>query len=82
MGLLGWAFLFLGIALVAGLLGFTGLAAGAATIARVIFGVFLLVFLALFLMAMLGVCTATTVVDSTTGVSAPALAAWSAGAVA
>lgn len=39
------AILFLVIALVAGLLGFTGIAAGAATIAKILFGIFLALFL-------------------------------------
>jgi uncharacterized membrane protein YtjA (UPF0391 family) len=45
--MLKWALFFLIIALVAGAFGFTGIAAGAATIARVLFGIFLVVFLAL-----------------------------------
>jgi len=44
--MLRYAVLFLIIALVAGLLGFTGVAAGAVQIAKVLFFVFLLLFLA------------------------------------
>lgn len=43
------------IALVAGALGFTGVARGAATIAKVVFGVFLVGALVLFLLIMLGI---------------------------
>ncbi len=50
--MLTWALIFLIVALVAGALGFTGVAAGAAVISRVLFGVFLVVFLVLFLMSM------------------------------
>lgn len=45
--MLKWALFFLIIALVAGAFGFTGIAAGAATIARILFGIFLVIFLAL-----------------------------------
>ena len=43
------------IALVAGALGFTGIARGAATIAKVVFGVFLVGALVLFLLIILGI---------------------------
>ena len=43
--MLKWALFFFIIALVAGAFGFTGIAAGAATIARVLFGIFLVIFL-------------------------------------
>jgi uncharacterized membrane protein YtjA (UPF0391 family) len=52
--MLRWALIFLIIALVAGAFGFTGVAAGAATIAKVIFGFFLVIcvaFLVLGIMA-------------------------------
>lgn len=42
--MLYWTLVFLVIALVAGLLGFTGIAATSAGIARVLFGIFLLLF--------------------------------------
>jgi uncharacterized membrane protein YtjA (UPF0391 family) len=45
--MLKWAIVFLIVALVAGALGFTDVAAGAATIARVLFGIFLIIFLVL-----------------------------------
>lgn len=44
--MLQYAVVFLIIALVAGLLGFTGIAAGAVQIAKVLFFIFLLLFLA------------------------------------
>ena len=52
--MLKWAAIFFIIALVAALFGFTDIAAGAATIAKVLFGIFLvicLIFLVLGLMA-------------------------------
>jgi uncharacterized membrane protein YtjA (UPF0391 family) len=44
--MLGYAAVFLVIALVAALLGFTGIAAGAVEIAKILFFVFLLLFVA------------------------------------
>jgi uncharacterized membrane protein YtjA (UPF0391 family) len=52
MDLLGWAVVALVVALVAALLGFGGVARGAATIAKVLFGLFLVVALLLFLFAL------------------------------
>ncbi|MGA2552820.1 MAG: DUF1328 domain-containing protein [Burkholderiaceae bacterium] len=43
--MLKWAFVFLVISILAGILGFTGLAAGAAAIAKLLFGVALIIFL-------------------------------------
>lgn len=43
------------IALIAGGLGFTGVAAAAATIAKIIFGIFLFIALALFVLLWLGI---------------------------
>jgi uncharacterized membrane protein YtjA (UPF0391 family) len=43
--MLRWALIFLAIALVAALFGFTGIAAGAVTIAKFLFFLFLVVFL-------------------------------------
>jgi uncharacterized membrane protein YtjA (UPF0391 family) len=43
--MLKWAAIFFIIALVAALFGFTDIAAGAATIAKVLFGIFLVIFL-------------------------------------
>jgi uncharacterized membrane protein YtjA (UPF0391 family) len=45
--MLKWALVFLVVALIAGALGFTDVAAGAASIAKVLFGIFLVVFLVL-----------------------------------
>jgi len=53
--LLSWAITALLISIVAGLLGFTGIAAGAAVIAKVTFGLFLFIALVLFIMVMLGI---------------------------
>lgn len=44
--MLNYAVIFLVIALVAGLLGFTGIAAGAVEIAKVLFFVFIILFIA------------------------------------
>lgn len=49
--MLKWAFIFLVIALIAAALGFTGLAGAAATIAKILFGIFLLICLVLFALA-------------------------------
>jgi uncharacterized membrane protein YtjA (UPF0391 family) len=54
MGLLGWALVFLAISLVAALLGFGGVAAGSATIARVLFGVFLVIAVVMLLLSLFG----------------------------
>jgi uncharacterized membrane protein YtjA (UPF0391 family) len=44
--MLRWAFIFLVIAIIAGLFGFTGVATAATTIAQWLFGIFLVLFLA------------------------------------
>jgi uncharacterized membrane protein YtjA (UPF0391 family) len=49
--MLKWALIFLVISLVAGALGFTGIASGARGIAKVLFGLFLLIFIILLLFA-------------------------------
>jgi len=49
--MLKWALIFLVVSLVAGALGFTGVASGAKTIAKILFGLFLLVFIILVLLA-------------------------------
>jgi uncharacterized membrane protein YtjA (UPF0391 family) len=54
MDLLGWAIIALIIAVVAGALGFTGVARGAATVSRVLFGLFLVIAVVLFIMLALG----------------------------
>jgi len=51
--MLRWALIFLIIALIAGAFGFTGVAAGAVTIARVLFGIFLVVFVVLLVMGLM-----------------------------
>jgi uncharacterized membrane protein YtjA (UPF0391 family) len=52
--MLYWALVFLVVALVAGLLGFGGLASTAAGIAQVLFGIFLIMFLVLLVMGVAG----------------------------
>ena len=47
MGLLGWAFTFLVIALVAAVFGFTGIASASAGIAKALFFIFLVIFIVL-----------------------------------
>jgi uncharacterized membrane protein YtjA (UPF0391 family) len=54
MGLLGWALVALVVALVAGLLGFGGIARGASRIARFLFAIFLILAAVLFIMQLLG----------------------------
>ncbi|MGO4386702.1 DUF1328 domain-containing protein [Microvirga sp. 2YAF29] len=49
--MLKWALIFLVVSLVAGALGFTGVASGAKTIAKVLFGIFLIGFILLVLLA-------------------------------
>jgi uncharacterized membrane protein YtjA (UPF0391 family) len=55
MGLLGWAIVALIVSIIAGVLGFGGVARGAATVSKVLFGIFLLIAAALFIMALIGV---------------------------
>lgn len=55
MNILTWAFISLVVAVIAGGLGFTGIARGAATISRILFGIFLLIAVVLFIMFFLGV---------------------------
>lgn len=70
MDLLGWAILFLVVAIVAGLLGFTGIAGGAATIARVMFGIFIVVFVIFLLMGITGACVVTANANSPAAIGA------------
>lgn len=49
--MLKWALIFLVVSLVAGALGFTGVASGARTVAKILFGLFLLAFIILLLVA-------------------------------
>jgi uncharacterized membrane protein YtjA (UPF0391 family) len=44
--MLGWTLIFLVIALIAGVLGFTGIAGAAVGMARILFAIFLILFLA------------------------------------
>ena len=55
MDLLGWALIAFVIALIAGAFGFTGVAAGAASVGRVLFGLFLIVAVVFLVLALLGV---------------------------
>ncbi len=55
MDLLWWAVIALVVALVAGGLGFTGVARGAATISRILFGIFIVIAVILFIMVVLGI---------------------------
>ena len=51
-GLVKWAVVFLVISLIAALFGFTGIAAGSADIARVLFFIFLAICVALFVLGL------------------------------
>ena len=51
--MLRWALIFLVISLVAGALGFTGIAAGAGRIARLLFGLFLVLAIVVVVVALL-----------------------------
>ena len=51
--MLKWALIFLVISLVAGALGFTGVARGAGSIAKILFGIFLAIFLVFLVLAIL-----------------------------
>jgi uncharacterized membrane protein YtjA (UPF0391 family) len=53
--MLKWAIIFLVISLIAGALGFTGVARGAATIAKVLFGIFLILFVIFLILALTAV---------------------------
>lgn len=55
MGLLELAIIALIISLIAGALGFTGVARGAGAVAKILFGIFLVIALILFLMVLLGI---------------------------
>lgn len=49
--MLKWALIFLVVSLVAGALGFTGIASGARVVSKILFGLFLALFLLLLLLA-------------------------------
>lgn len=51
--MLKWALIFFIIAIIAGAFGFTNIAAGAATIARVLFAIFLVIFLIFLVLGLL-----------------------------
>lgn len=55
MDLLQWALIAFVVAIVAGLFGFTGIASGAASIGRVLFGLFLVVAVIFLVLALLGI---------------------------
>jgi uncharacterized membrane protein YtjA (UPF0391 family) len=57
--MLKWAIIFLVVSLIAGALGFTGVARGAATIAKVLFGIFLVLFVIFLILALTAVDVAT-----------------------
>ncbi len=54
MGLLGWAIVFLVIALIAAAFGFGGIASAATGVAKVLFFIFIVVFIVLLISALLG----------------------------
>jgi len=62
MDLLFWAIIALVISLVAGGLGFSGVAAGAATVSKALFGIFLLIAVVLFVLLLLGIGAVSAVV--------------------
>jgi uncharacterized membrane protein YtjA (UPF0391 family) len=53
--MLKWALIFFIISVIAGLLGFTNVASGTRTIARVFFAIFIVIFLIVLLMALTGI---------------------------
>lgn len=53
--MLKWALIFFVISVIAGLLGFTNVAAGTRSIARVFFAIFIVIFLIVLLLALTGV---------------------------
>ncbi len=54
MSLLWWAIIALIISVVAGAMGFSGVSRGAGTIAKVLFGIFLVIAIILFIFVILG----------------------------
>jgi uncharacterized membrane protein YtjA (UPF0391 family) len=54
MDLLWWAIIALIVAVVAGALGFTGVARGAATVSKWLFAIFLIIAIVIFIMALVG----------------------------
>lgn len=53
--MLTWAIIAFVVALIAGALGFSGVAAAASTVAKLLFGLFLLIAIALFVVSLLAV---------------------------
>ncbi|MCA9972755.1 MAG: DUF1328 domain-containing protein [Anaerolineales bacterium] len=53
--MLGWAIVALVISLIAGALGFSGVARGAASVAKLLFGLFLIIAVILFILLIAGV---------------------------
>lgn len=53
MGLLKWALIFFVVALIAGALGFTGISSAAGGIAKILFWIFLVIFLVLLVLGLL-----------------------------
>jgi uncharacterized membrane protein YtjA (UPF0391 family) len=53
--MLKWTLIFLVISIVAGALGFTGIAQGAATIAKILFGLFLILAILFFILLLTGI---------------------------
>jgi uncharacterized membrane protein YtjA (UPF0391 family) len=51
--MLKWALIFLVVSLIAGALGFSGVAAGAARISKILFGIFFAIFLVILIFALL-----------------------------
>lgn len=54
MDLLWWAIIALIVAIVAGALGFRGVASGAATVSKWLFAIFLIIAIVIFIMALVG----------------------------
>jgi uncharacterized membrane protein YtjA (UPF0391 family) len=51
--MLKWALIFLVVSLVAGALGFTGISSGAARISKILFGIFLVIFIILLILGLM-----------------------------
>lgn len=64
MTLLTWAIIFFVISLIAGAFGFTGVASGAKTVAKVLFGIFLILAIIVVLMMIFGVSLFATTVSA------------------
>lgn len=51
--MLKWALIFFVVSIIAGALGFSGIASGAAMVAKVLFGIFLVIFVVLLALALM-----------------------------